>query len=134
MRKNQNGIHDFFSGRNGMDNLSRFLLCIALILIIISGIFRLWILLAIGIGLIVYVLFRTFSRNVSRRYAENRAFTELITGTGHAWQRFRLRRKDRKTHLRCKCPNCYQKIRVPKGRGTIVIKCPNCRIEFKKNT
>ena len=60
MSKNQNGIHDFFSGRNGMDNLSRFLLCIASVMIILAGIFRLWVLLIIGIGILVYVIFRTF--------------------------------------------------------------------------
>ena len=134
MSKNQNGIHDFFSGRNGMDNLSRFLLCIASVMIILAGIFRLWVLLIIGSGILVYVIFRTFSRNVSRRDAENRAFTEAVTNTRISWNRFLLRRKDKKTHLICKCPNCSQKIRVPRGKGAIMIKCPGCRMEFKKTT
>lgn len=41
---------------------------------------------------------------------------------------------DRRTHKIFKCPNCSQKIRVPKHRGKICIKCPNCRIEFIRKT
>ena len=33
-----------------------------------------------------------------------------------------------------KCPNCGQKIRVPRHKGKICIKCPKCRIEFVKKT
>lgn len=134
MSRNQNGIHNFFSGRNGMDNLSRFLLCAAAVLFILFGIFRIWVLLFIGIGIVVYVIFRCVSRNVSRRSAENYAFTEAVTNTRISWNRFLMRRKDKKTHLICKCPNCSQKIRVPKGKGNIMIKCPSCRMEFKKCT
>lgn len=41
---------------------------------------------------------------------------------------------DKRTHRIFKCPNCAQKIRVPKGKGRISIKCPRCRIEFIKKT
>ena len=117
-----------------MDNFSRFLLFVVAALLVMSGIFRLWVLLFIGIGLLIYVLFRTFSRNVSRRDVENRAFTEAVTNTRISWNRFLMRRKDIKTHLICKCPNCSQKIRVPRGKGKIMIKCPSCRMEFEKST
>ncbi|MDT8717229.1 hypothetical protein IAI10_11225 [Clostridium sp. 19966] len=29
------------------------------------------------------------------------------------------------------CPSCSQKLRVPRGRGNIVIRCKRCGIEFK---
>ena len=68
-----------------------------------------------------YGMFRMFSRNLNARAAENRRYCAIIH-----------RRKA--THRIFKCPNCAQKIRVPKGKGKICIKCPKCRIEFIKKT
>ena len=33
-----------------------------------------------------------------------------------------------------RCPNCKQKVRVPKGKGTIEIRCPKCNTKFIKRT
>ena len=121
-------------GRNGMDQLSRFILFIVVGVSIVGGIFRIWSLLILAIILIIIAYYRAFSRNVSKRYAENQAYLQWVTNLKGAFNRFKLRRVDKKTHKIYKCPNCSQKIRVPRGKGTIKIKCPNCRIEFIKNT
>lgn len=121
-------------GRNGMDQLSRFILFIALGVSIVGGIFKIWLLLILAMILIVIAYYRVFSRNVSRRYAENQIYLQYVTNIKASFNRFKLRREDKKTHKIYKCPNCSQKIRVPRGKGSIKIKCPNCRIEFIKNT
>ena len=73
-------------------------------------------------GLMIWALFRMFSRNTYARYEENRKFL-----------RFFDRLKDRE-HRYFNCPKCQQPVRVPRGKGKIAITCPKCREKFIKKT
>ena len=127
-------LQQFMMGRYGADQLSRVLLFVSLGILILAMLTRWGLLYWLAFLLMGYVYFRMFSRNVQKRYAENQKFLNF---------RYRLvAKKDaqkkqwaqRDVYRYFKCPNCRQKVRVPKGKGKICITCPKCRIEFIKKT
>lgn len=127
-------LQHFMMGRYGADQLSKVLMFVSLGLLLLSMFTRWHIFYLIALLLLGYVYFRMFSRNVQKRYQENQKFLNL---------RYRLvAKKDaqkkqwaqRDTYRFFKCPNCRQKVRVPKGKGKICITCPKCRIEFVRKT
>lgn len=134
MAKFKDKLVKFMYGRYGMDHLSRLILCAAAIPLIITLIWSNLFVYAIGVLLVFYVYFRTFSKNISKRYAENQAYLKIKYKYIGKFNNWVARMKDSKTHKIYKCPSCSQKIRVPKGKGKISIKCPKCRIEFVKKT
>lgn len=134
MSKFREKIARFMMGRYGMDYLSRMLIYVSLFLLIITLFTNNSILYILALALMIYAYFRTFSKNVSKRYAENQAYLKVRYKVIAKLNQFRARCKDSKTHRIFKCPGCGQKIRVPKHKGKISIKCPKCRIEFIKKT
>ncbi len=119
----------FMYGRNGFDDLNRFLSYAALILLIISF-FTVRFLWYIALALLIFTYFRAFSRDLYRRRRENEGYVRLKYKffnlfTGKA--RDRARNKGYKIF---KCPTCKQKIRIPKHKGRIEISCPKCRTKF----
>lgn len=112
-------MQNFMMGRNGFDNLNRFLFIIALILDII-GLFAKnnWI-DSLALAVLVVLLFRFFSRDISRRqYANDRfvGFFQLIK------TKFLLRRE----YKVFRCKKCSRTIRVPKHHGKVEVTCPLC--------
>ncbi len=49
-------------------------------------------------------------------------------------ERKRAQRQDKRYYKYYNCPNCNQKVRVPKGKGKIEITCPKCRTSFIRRT
>ena len=133
-----NGFKDKFArfmyGRYGMDQLSRNLSLICLVLLVITMFSRSNVLYAIALAGIIYTYFRVFSRNISKRRKENEKYLSFHYKVVGKINRIKYIIKDNKTHKIFKCPSCSQKIRVPRGKGRISIKCPKCRIEFIKKT
>ena len=124
----------FMYGRYGMDQLSRNLSLICLVLLIVTMFVRNNVIYMIALVGIVYTYFRVFSRNISRRSEENEKYLKFHYKVVGKLNKIKFRITDSKTHRIFRCPSCSQKIRVPRGKGKISIKCPQCRIEFIKKT
>ena len=127
-------------GRYGVDDLSRFTMGVALVLIILAmfaNIFSRTVgstLDILGVAAIVYAYIRIFSRNIQRRYAENQKFLQMTSKFRFRFNNEKDLMKQRKTHHIYSCPGCGQKIRIPKGKGKIEIECPKCHTKFVKRS
>lgn len=123
----------FMQGRYGNDKLGQAMLVLALICMVLS-MFRIPFVSTVGLVVLILVYYRMFSRQISKRAAENQKYLAL------AWKvRARLQKRKQtvaqsRTHRIFKCPNCRQKIRVPRHRGRIAISCRKCGTEFIKKT
>ncbi len=125
-------IRAFLYGRYGFDELSALLSILALIFVILS---RVWVYFGIfAWAILLFSLFRTYSRNLSARSRERAAYLRVRNKIRDF---FRLRKnkfRDRKTHKYYRCRGCRSMLRVPKGKGKIEITCPKCKRKFTKKT
>ena len=128
----------FMQGRYGVDQLSKFLLIVGLIVVfgsalvgegLISVVFYI-----LGWAIVIYCYVRTFSRNVSKRYAENQAFLAKTYGIRSFFQKQKNIWQQRRYYHIHTCPSCKQKIRIPRGKGKIEIRCPKCSTTFIKKS
>lgn len=129
----------FMQGRNGVDQLSRFTMGVALVSIILAIFPRngsaLGALLdTIGLLAIVYTYYRILSKDIQRRYQENQKYLEKTNKIRMRFRKEKNMMEQRKTHHIYTCPGCGQKIRIPKGKGKIEIDCPKCHTKFVKKS
>ena len=129
-----NWLRRFMMGRYVVDQLSMALLILSFLLTAIAELTRLPILVFIAYVPLVISIFRILSRNMVKRRLENYKFV-MAMGPVYSWfRRLQRRVKDSKTHRYFKCPNCKASLRVPKGKGKIIVICPRCRTEFSRKT
>lgn len=119
----------FMWGRYGNDRLNQVLMVVALVLLILSipgsDLFYLPALALLG-----YVYFRMFSRQIAKRSAENQCYLAREMKVRRWFQGRKRAFAERKEYKIFKCPNCGQKLRVPRGKGRIAIRCRKCNAEF----
>lgn len=132
-------LQRFMMGRYGADELGKALNVVALVCLVIamfvSKIPVLYILLYnAGLLLLIYNCYRMFSKNVSKRYAENQKYRNFRYRMVTKWDATKKRFAQRKTYRFFRCPDCKQRVRVPRGRGKICITCPKCKREFIKKS
>lgn len=125
-------------GRNGVDSLSKFLLITGVVVVLLSALFGShpvgMFFYFLGWVVIIYCYFRMFSRNISKRYAENEAFLNRTYKIRSFFQKQINIWKQRRVYHIYTCPGCRQKIRIPRGKGKIEIRCPKCGTTFIKKS
>ena len=119
-------LQRFMEGRYGTDKLNMAILCTGLGFSVLAALFpgalMKMIFTAIAYTFMFIAIFRTLSRNIYKRYEENRKFLLFFQ---------KVKDKD---HRYYNCPRCHQQVRVPKGKGKISLTCPKCREKFIKTT
>ncbi len=124
----------FMQGRYGVDSLSRFLSVILLIIIVLGMFVRIPLSGLISLVLLVILYWRMFSRDIPKRYAENQKFLQLRDRFLGNFSNFGSNMSQLKDYHIYKCPRCNQKIRIPRGKGHIMVRCPRCGYEFHKKS
>lgn len=124
----------FMAGRYGMDSMGRFTIGLALILVVLNYITRSQFINLLVWVLLIYSYYRMFSRNVYKRSSENQTFLNKTYKIRHWFYTQKAIFAQRKTHHIYRCPSCKQKIRVPRGKGKIEIRCPKCNTTFIKKS
>lgn len=127
-------FYRFMQGRYGQDQLSKFLTYAALVCVILNIFVRSRVLYWAFWILIVYAYFRMFSKNYNARYAENQKYLQLTAKARYWFDQQKKLMEERKFHHIYTCPKCKQKIRIPKGKGKIMVRCPKCHHEFQKRS
>ncbi len=139
--KFRNAINRFLYGRYGADNLYNALFIVSLILIVISSVFNILgyverafaivsiVLYALSGAVIVWMIFRFFSRNTAARRKENQVWLRFL-------QRFRKKPAkrlppDTADHIFRACPHCDSTLRLPHIPGKHEVKCPRCSKKFR---
>lgn len=125
-------------GRYGTDKLNMFLVIMLLVFAVgnfsvrneyFSMVFTSWEFL-----LIFLIYYRMFSKNISKRYAENQKYLSIENRVRRFFGKSKYMQQQRKEFHIYTCPQCKQKIRIPRRKGKISIRCPKCGNEFVKNS
>ena len=143
--------------RRGLDELSRTMLITALVLSIIGmavsgsvGWLRIVLSLLSG-ALLVLIVLRMFSKDYNKRNQENMKYLTIETavknwfrgifhkkGAGASYSAPRAKRAGKnptwselKQYKYLICPQCAQRLRVPRGKGRIRVTCTNCGNVFE---
>ncbi len=145
---NNNFMH-FMQGRYGRDRLGDALMWTGVVLSVINIFVRGNILWILSMAAIIFAIYRMFSKNYARCSKQNewylRKIYPAVEKAGirlryfggcikHRAERISSSIKMHRQYHIYKCRKCGQKIRIPRGKGKIMVTCPKCRYEFKKRS
>ena len=127
-------LRRFMISRYGTDGLNQFLSIASLVLLLIAIVSRISLFTWLSAAPLLFCCYRTFSRNISKRTEENYKFYTLKDRVDNKFRGLKEQWANRKVYHYYRCPQCRQKLRVPRGRGRIQISCPRCGTQFIKKS
>lgn len=110
---------------HGFDKLSKYLLIAGCILSISRHT------VILGYAIIIYGTWRCLSKNKYKRQQELVKFEDYLFTVKQKLYRYKLSVLEFRQYKIFKCPNCSQKLRIPRKKGKVVITCKKCGTQFK---
>lgn len=120
------------AGRHGADEFSLAMLIAGIALSIIGSLTHFGLLSLLSLALYIYALFRMFSTNHEKRYAENQKYLSIVHGSSGSVRQFFVRLKNIRKYKYFKCPQCHSRLRLPRKVGEVTVTCGNCHHAFKQ--
>lgn len=124
----------FMRGRYGTDELSKFLLILGVGFVLVANLTESTILYLMSTTVIVFSYFRIFSKDTYRCSLQNQKYLGMKNRLIRGWKSRVDILRQRKNYRVYSCPSCNQKVRIPKGKGMVVITCPKCAAKFSKRS
>ena len=141
MNKFQDKLARFLYGRYGADSLYNALFIVELILLFVGAILSFLgkilpvlgiisiVLYVMALGILVFSIYRFFSRNIAKRRKENEAWLKLKS-------KFTPKKRpklpaDTDTHIFRVCNKCRSTLRLPRQAGKHRVRCPRCQHTFQ---
>ena len=135
-------LYQFMIGRNGPDALGNALMILYLVLFVANLITAYLVkppyvtyvtygFYLLECALIVYSVFRMFSRNLYARRRENAWHLRRVGAIKGFFKLQKNKRRDRKTHVYRKCKACKSVLRLPREKGKHTVRCPKCQHRFE---
>lgn len=120
-----NKLSNYFKNSYGIDKFSKYLFATGAILLFTKYT------AIIGLTLIIFSATRCISKNVYSRQRELQGFERFLNTLQNKVRNFKPSIGYSRQYKVFKCPNCSQKLRVPRKQGKIVVTCKKCGTEFK---
>lgn len=130
MRNWKYKLASFMYGRYGTDALYYGLFALWLVLHVAFVITGEWVFSLFGWAVLLFMVYRVFSRNLTRRRKENEAFLKLWLPVKEFFRLQFRRIRDFRTSVYRKCPGCRAVLRLPRRRGKHTTSCPRCARRF----
>ena len=138
-------FRSFMMGRNGADQLSLALLWAGVICYLLGAIVSSsavsivfpiigFVINTVGFAAYIMAFYRTFSRNLDKRRAENRRYVTMMEKRKTLRRQAKVRFQNRKTYKYFKCPGCKAWLRLSRGKGVVTLTCSRCHTSFTQKS